>query len=143
MSPIASYARLIGEHAEIARRVADFCDALANAAAADIRASLDHLADALIDHLATEDQSIHPRLMTARDGGTRLAAEAAQRRYETLGDDWLALIDHWTEAHIAADRHGFAEAAGALIERLRGRIVEEDELLYPAALATGQMALRG
>lgn len=143
LPPIASYARLIGEHAEIAARAARLAATTKAADATTIRVALDDLADALVDHLATEDRDVHPRLMAARDGATRLGAEAARRRYETLAADWLALIGHWTEHAIAADRDGFAAAAAALIKRLYDRIREEDDLLYPAALATGQMALRG
>lgn len=140
--PIASYARLIGEHAEIAARAGRLAAATVAGDATTIRAALDCLGDALVEHLATEDREIHPRLMAARDGPTRLGAQEARRRYETLAEDWVALIGHWTQARIAADRDGFAAESSALIERLHARIREEDDLLYPAALASGQMALR-
>jgi hypothetical protein len=141
--PIVSYARLIDEHAEIAARAEQLASVTAFGEAGAVRAALDTLADALVDHLATEDREIHPRLMASTDSTTRLEAGAARRRYETLADDWIALIEHWTEGRIAADRDGFAAASAALIDRLHARIREEDDLLYPAALATGQMALRG
>ncbi|WP_245844213.1 hemerythrin domain-containing protein [Sphingomonas spermidinifaciens] len=143
LPPIASYARLIGEHAEIAARAARLTAATIDSDPVEVRDALDELADALVDHLATEDREVHPRLMTARDGATRWAAEAARQRYETLADDWIALIGHWTTPRIAADHNGFASASAVLIARLHDRIREEDDLLYPAALATGQMALRG
>ena len=143
LPPIASYARLIGEHAEIAARAARLGAATVDSNAETIRAALETLADALIDHLATEDREIHPQLMAARDGGVRASAAAARARYETLASDWVALIDAWQLPRIAADQAGFAAAATALIERLYDRIREEDDLLYPAALLTGQMALRG
>jgi hypothetical protein len=141
--PIASYARLIDEHVEIAARAGHLTAVTRSGDAAAIRTALDTLADALIDHLRTEDRDIHPRLMAATDSTTRMEAEAACRRYETLAADWIALIDHWTARRIAADTGGFAAVSAALIQRLHDRIREEDGLLYPAALATGQMALRG
>jgi uncharacterized membrane protein YccC len=143
LPPIASYARLIGEHAEIAGRAARLADVTVGGEAAAVRAALDELADALIDHLATEDREIHPRLMAARDGGVRISAQEACVRYQSLAQDWIALIEAWPASRIAAERDGFAAESGALIERLYDRIREEDDLLYPAALASGQMALRG
>lgn len=143
LPPIASYARLIGEHAEIASRAARLAAATADGEAMAVRAALDELADALIEHLANEDREIHPRLMAARDGGVRISAQQARVRYETLASDWIALIEAWPTPRIAAEHDGFAAESGALIERLYARIREEDDLLYPAALASGQMALRG
>lgn len=143
LPPIASYARLIGEHAEIASRAVRLATATLTAEATSVRAALDELADALIDHLQTEDREIHPRLMAARDGGVRISAQEARARYESLGNDWIALIEAWPASRIASDREGFATDSGALIERLYARIREEDDLLYPAALASGQMALKG
>ncbi|WP_294260136.1 hemerythrin domain-containing protein [uncultured Sphingomonas sp.] len=143
LPPIASYARLIGEHAEIASRAARLTTANARGEAAAVREALDELADALIEHLANEDREIHPRLMAARDGGVRISAQEARVRYETLATDWIALISDWPTARIAADRDGFAAESAALIDRLHARIREEDDLLYPAALASGQMALKG
>ncbi len=142
LPPIASYARLIGEHAEIASRAARLTTATARGEAAAIRAALDELADALIEHLANEDREIHPRLMAARDGGVRASAQEARVRYESLASDWIALIEAWPTARIATDRNGFAAESNTLVERLYARIREEDDLLYPAALASGQMALR-
>lgn len=143
LPPIASYARLIGEHAEIASRAARLATATARSEAAAVREALDELADALIEHLANEDREIHPRLMAARDGGVRISAQEARVRYETLAADWIALIEKWPSPRIESDREGFATESGALIERLYARIRDEDDLLYPAALASGQMALKG
>ncbi|HTG38231.1 hemerythrin domain-containing protein [Sphingomonas sp.] len=140
--PPASYARLIAEHEAIAQRAEWLSDACDRNCARSMRAALEELATLLLDHLDSEDHDLHPFLMTSRDGATATAARAARLRYETLARDWLALIAHWEEARIAKAPDDFAGEATALIHRLLARISEEDELLYPAALASGQISLR-
>ncbi len=102
--------------------------------AAAARVLLSRLGGTLIVHLAMEDRSLYPSLLSCPDATLR---ETAQRFRDEMGgirSEFAELTARWPGASaIAGDASGFASQVRAHLAALDERIRREDDELFPLA----------
>ena len=141
---MVSYEQLAGEHAAIDGLIAkllielDACPPQPERAIEILRA----LVSELNEHLATEDCTLYPRLLASND--VRSSATAAQflDDLEILRIDWRDFVIEWSGEAITYDWREFTGEARVMLARLRARVRDENELLYPAALQRSAITFR-
>lgn len=141
---MVSFENLLVEHDELAELVGDVEKILVvtrpNAARAiELRTAL---YDLLLDHLAREDAEVYPRLMAAPDPATAYLAGQFFTDYASLTYELDAYLTRWTETAAAAEWPAFCGATRSVLGRLRQRISDENEMLYPTALSASVISLR-
>ena len=107
-------------------------------AASGLSILIARLTGALRIHFAQEDKVLYPSLMASGRGGV---AAVARRFYEEMGQIGPAVAaygERWrTSAAIQQRWAAFCGETDAILGALAGRIVRENEELYPLADAEG------
>jgi hypothetical protein len=137
------YMTLIAEH----DRIESLCDAMLVLVSKEAQpmkaiALLHELAQAVDEHLATEDRLIYDRMWPSDDPTAQMNAKLFVENFALLTSDWAVYLTEWTDASIAADWVVFCEQSRSIIARVRDRVRHENELLYPAAFRAGHMTLK-
>ena len=139
-----SYERLIREHDEIdaaARRLEVAAQAETPDTAA-VAGLLSELACAVDEHLRHEDRAVYSQLIANPDTSARAAPVDFEGMFEALRCDWQNYLSDWDADCLAADWPNFQAETAAIMARLRDRVREETDLIYPLALQRGMIALR-
>lgn len=111
----------------------------ANAQAAYIQ--LIRIARALDDHLTHEDTFLYSRVMRESDLLMEEAVAAFEQAFEDLKQDWDHYLGAWPLQRISAQWPVFQNWTQRMMSRLRERIAQENEVLYPLALRFGHISL--
>lgn len=139
-----SYKQLIDDHDEIDRLTREL-DVVANAAHPDPASASEvllSLATAVREHLAHEDRTIYSRLTNGKrrpPGTPEIDFEAA---FQELSDDWQTYLSDWNLDLLACDWPSFVAETAAMMARLRIRVRDETNLIYPLAMQQGLIGLR-
>jgi len=139
-----SYQRLIREHDELATKASEL-EALLGGGARNPAAAaglLHELAFLVREHLSYEDRRVYSRLIELRSRKDLPSSAEFEALCEALRDDWEAYLVEWDEDCIRADWEEFSAATTALMARLRERVCQETNLIYPLALKEGLIKLR-
>jgi iron-sulfur cluster repair protein YtfE (RIC family) len=135
---------LIEEHDRIVIMAVEFerLVALAEPDMESLIALRARLSSEVVRHLAHEDAFIYPEMI--EHGSERIARTARQfvEEFEDLRNDWVLFLEEWSTECIIGDWIGFREETHAIMRRLRFRVQQENEILYPMALQTGAIRLR-
>ncbi len=97
----------------------------------NIRLALSQLSGKLSIHLAMEDKSLYPRLLTSSDADTRRIAQEFMTEMGGLGAAFNDYNKKWTAQAIKADANGFIKETNAVFSALSQRIARENTQLYP------------
>jgi len=140
-----SYQRLIEEHDAIdtlVRRIEAEVDTSGPSIPA-ISALLADLSLAVSNHLSVEDRSVYTRLIVAKDKESVRVKVDFEEAFQALRADWLAYLADWTSSdNVELDWDTFVNETRAMMPRLRQRVREETNLIYPVALHLGFIRLR-
>jgi len=140
-----SYQRLMEEHDAIdtlARRV-EAEIGKAGPSIPTISALLADLSFAVSDHLSVEDRTVYTRLIAAKDKESVRVELDFEQSFQALRADWLAYLADWTSSdNVELDWDSFVIETRAMMPRLRQRVREETNLIYPVALHHGFIRLR-
>jgi hypothetical protein len=136
--------RLIEEH--------DTMDDMANELMELVRSSepkaneafslLRRLSACLDEHLAGEAGFLYSDHL--RSSSARLEEEvlAFEKTFEDLKLEWSTYLHEWMPDNIELDWRNFDHATQWVMGRLRARITQENDILYPLALHYGRIRLR-
>jgi iron-sulfur cluster repair protein YtfE (RIC family) len=136
------YQTLMAEHDRLVVQIDAFERSVEGGDHVAIHRAFAELSAELIAHLAKEDSTIYPRLIAGDDIASSDAALAVIEEFKDLAADWTALIGWASLEAIEADPVRFTSWSQELVERLRGRVKRENELLYPQALRAAHIRLR-
>jgi hypothetical protein len=139
-----SYQRLIEEHDEIDRLARQLERGVEVDTPDPARAFhlLVELSRAVSEHLSYEDRRVYSRLLAPkapRAVGPEVDFEAS---FQALRTDWLTYLGDWNIETLACDWTAFREETRAMMTRLRSRVRDETNLIYPLALQQGAIRLR-
>jgi hypothetical protein len=137
------YQTLMAEHDRLVVQIDAFERSVESGDPVAIHRDFARLSAELIVHLAKEDSAIYPRLIAGDDIASSEAALAVIEEFRDLAADWTALIGWASLEAIRMEPAHFADWSRELVERLRGRVRRENELLYPQALRAAHIRLRG
>ncbi len=119
-------------------RIAERADpdpAGALAAIADLSFSLD-------DHLSREAMFLHGELLSGRIAAFSDAVSKFNSDFNDLLPDWCDYRRQWDPSAVQAGWAQFCCETTSIMGRLRARISEENNLLYPLALRYSRIRLR-
>jgi hypothetical protein len=136
------YQTLMAEHDRLVVQIDAFERSVEGGDPIEIHRTFAQLSAELIAHLAKEDSNIYPRLIAGADIASSEAARAVIEEFKDLAADWTALIGWASLEAIRNEPERFANWSHDLVERLRGRVRRENELLYPQALRAAHIRLR-
>lgn len=136
------YQTLMAEHDRLIVQIGAFERSVEGGDPIEIHRTFAQLSADLIIHLAKEDSTIYPRLIAGEDIASSEAALAVIEEFKDLAADWTALIGWASLEAIMNEPAHFASWSQELVERLRGRVRRENELLYPQALRAAHIRLR-
>jgi hemerythrin-like domain-containing protein len=103
--------------------------------ASEVRRCLRMLTGILKVHLAMEDKSFYPYLLSHRDAELRQLAEEFLAEREQIQARYLAFIERWLEAGvIESDAATFVEETRAMLMALGMRMMQEDREFHPLIL---------
>ena len=140
-----SYQRLIHEHAEIDKlsRRLEMEVERPEPDVQGVAALLGELSLAVKEHLAAEDRSVYERLIGAKHDKAWRAEVDFEATFQALASDWTTYLADWMTADgIENDWPTFAEETLGMMSRLRQRVRDETDLIYPMALQRGFIRLR-
>jgi Hemerythrin HHE cation binding domain len=134
--------KLLQEHDMIERLVVRL-DGIARStvAAADAAfLAVQQLNQALDSHLAHEDLFLYVDAMKS----CRFSREIEKFRsdFDDLTQDWGSYLVNWSPLEMKSHWADFCKQTLHLMKRLRDRVAQENELLYPMALQTNRIRLR-
>jgi iron-sulfur cluster repair protein YtfE (RIC family) len=136
------YHTLMAEHDRLVVQIDAFERSIESGDTVAIHRDFARLSAELIAHLAKEDSNIYPQLIAGNDIASSEAALAVIEEFKDLAADWTVLIG-WASLEAIRNEPGrFATWSQKLVERLRGRVRRENELLYPQALRAAHIRLR-
>jgi hypothetical protein len=96
-----------------------------------VRDLLTRMAGIVSVHLAAEDNSFYPRLLSDK---RREVSEIAARFQQEMGgikEAFGQYVKQWTRDAIAADPTGFAQDTATVLSKLGSRMDREERELYP------------
>jgi hypothetical protein len=106
-----------------------------------VRRSLNILRGILRIHLAMEDQSFYPYLLSHRDGELRRMAEVFLDARDQIQGRFGDYSARWLEnGAIEEDPEGFAAATREMLLELGTRMVQEDREFHPLVLKRAELA---
>jgi Hemerythrin HHE cation binding domain len=109
--------------------------------ATPVRRSLKVLNGILKVHLAMEDQSFYPYLLSHRDHELRHMAEKFLDARDQIEGRFRAYVTRWLEAGaIEKDASGFVAATRQILMDLGTRMVQEDREFHPLVLKRAEVA---
>ncbi len=100
------------------------------------------LSACLDEHLAAEQGFLYADHFAAVPGRLDGEVAAFERAFADLKEEWALYLLEWMPENIGVDWRNFSHATGWIIGRLRERIAQEDDILYPLALQQGRIRLR-
>lgn len=100
------------------------------------------LSACLDEHLAAEQSFLYANHFAAVPGRLDEEVTAFERTFADLKEEWALYLHEWTPDNISIDWRNFAHATQWIIRRLRERIAQENDILYPLALQKGRIRLR-
>jgi hypothetical protein len=100
---------------------------------ADANRSLAKLNGLVKMHLATEDDSLYPRLMKSADPAVKKTAQEFHKEMGGLREVYAGFAKKWMPAAVTADPSGFDVEFGKVTSALGDRIKRENEVLYALA----------
>lgn len=138
-----SYQRLIEDHDlidQLARKLETIAEADCAEPVEAVRVLM-NLSCAVSEHLAYEDRTVYSRLIDAKP---RLAEPAIdfEQTFQQLRADWLAYLSDWNGETLTLDWACFCDETKAMMARLRTRVGDETDLIYPTAMQRGLIRLR-
>jgi iron-sulfur cluster repair protein YtfE (RIC family) len=139
---MTDYQTLMAEHDRLVVQIDAFERSVEGGDHVAIHRAFAELSADLIAHLAKEDSNIYPRLIAGDDIASSDAALAVIEEFKDLAADWTVLIGWASLEAIKAEPVRFTSWSQELVERLRGRVRQENELLYPQALRAAHIRLR-
>jgi iron-sulfur cluster repair protein YtfE (RIC family) len=99
--------------------------------AAEVRKLVSALAGKLSIHLAMEDKSLYPKLMTHKNPDVRALSTRYTEEMGMLAEHFTRFNQRWLTAQmIAKDAEGFVAEINLLFEALRTRIDKENHELF-------------
>lgn len=104
-------------------------------------ASLAYLADLVASHLEKENVLVYATVAKVR-GRSAEQAWAVVTDLNALQADWQVYLAEWTADRVASRWAEFQRDTTAILSRLRARVREETQWLYPLALEHGVLRLR-
>lgn len=139
-----TYERLMEEHDRIDQQLSRLINVIDRTTEDAVAATLilSDLSEELRLHLAHEDSLMYRPMVAAQQPGFAKAADAFCQQFDALRRDWDQYLVEWTTGIIRADWAGFRASTIDIIDRLRARVLAENELLYTAALQAGAISLR-
>jgi hypothetical protein len=100
--------------------------------AAPVAAGLQRLAVMLKAHLALEDASLYPKLLTHTDASVAATAQRYQQEMGGLRTAFVNYVERWpTASSIQEQPDGFVAQTRDVVAALLARIEREDGELYP------------
>lgn len=100
--------------------------------AAEIRRLLSQLSGKLSFHLAMEDKSLYPSLLTHSDPAVKNIAKRYSDEMGSLAQTFGNYLNKWANTMVInADLAGFTKETKAIFAALTKRIQREDTELYP------------
>jgi hemerythrin-like domain-containing protein len=129
--------RYKSDHARIVRLVAE----LKQLVLADCKAHADAIAQKVVEmsfaikfHLAIEDQILYPHLKKSTDERVAGTARRFQDEMGPLACDFAAFVRRWnTKYLVGSEPAAMRSEAINILERIRRRMHEENQELYPLA----------
>lgn len=100
------------------------------------------LSACLDEHLASEQGFLYADHFQAKTARLDEEVAAFERAFEDLKEEWALYLQEWTPDNIAIDWRNFSHATQWIMGRLRERIAQENDILYPLALQCGRIRLR-
>lgn len=131
------------EHDMIDQRASDLIDMVGGSPCAHsaASASLATLADLVASHLEKENVLVYATVAKVR-GRSAEEAWAVVTDLNALQADWQAYLAEWNPDRVANGWIEFQRDTAAILSRLRARVREETQWLYPLALEHGVLRLR-
>lgn len=96
----------------------------------------------LDEHLAAGRNLLYANHSAAVPGRLDEEAAAFERALTDLKEDWALYLHEWIPDNIGIDWRNFSHATQWIINRLRERIAQESDILYPLTLHQGGIRLR-
>lgn len=106
-------------------------------------ATLRRLSASVNEHLSVENGFLYGEHFRAKPGRLEQEVEAFERDFRHLDEEWPLYMREWTPENIAVDWLNFAHSTLWVMGRFRDRIAQENDILYPLALQSGRIRLRG
>ena len=98
---------------------------------------------AVSEHLAVEDRSVYAPLVGAKHDKPWRSEVDFEAALQELRADWQTYLADWVVTDkIKGDWPAFAEETRAMMARLRQRVRDETDLIYPMAMQRGYIRLR-
>ena len=140
-----SYERLVAEHSAIDKlcRRLERAVEISQPDGVGAAALLGQLSLAVGEHLAAEDRSVYAPLIGAKHDKPWRAEVDFEAAFQELRADWQTYLAEWVSTDtIESDWPTFAEETRAMMVRLRQRVRDETDLIYPMAMQRGYIRLR-
>jgi hypothetical protein len=100
------------------------------------------LSACLDEHLAGEAGFLYRDHLAARPDRLEEEVRRFEADFADLTEEWTLYLREWTLDNIAIDWCNYAHATLWIMGRLRERIAQENDILYPLALHHGRIRLR-
>lgn len=107
-----------------------------------IEAALHDLNELVMHHVDHEDVLIYDLANHLRQLGRHEQEQSMSEELAKLQGDWMRYLKAWAKGGIADDPERFRNDTNDLLQRVRGRVHIESELLYFTALRHGLILLR-
>lgn len=137
--------RLIQDHQamdDMARDIMEMVSPSAPPRAIDAFNALRRLSACLDEHLAGEASFLYTDQLRAETSRLETEIAAFERDFEDLKQEWALYLHEWTPDNIAIDWRNYSHATLWIMNRLRARIMQENDILYPLALQQSRIRLR-
>jgi len=94
------------------------------------------------EHLKGEEDFLYTDHYRAMPNRLEEEVAAFERDYRDLTEEWSIYMSEWTLENITVDWRNYDHATQWVMGRLRKRIIQENEMLYPLALQHSRIRLR-
>jgi hypothetical protein len=136
--------RLIEEHNHMDDMALDLMNLVRSPEqrALDAFTLLRRLSGSLDEHLAGEEGFLYADHFRAAPNRLEEEIIAFEHAFEDMKEEWSIYLAEWTLDNIMIDWRNFDHATQWIMGRLRERIAQENEILYPMALHYGRIRLQ-
>lgn len=102
--------------------------------AEEVRTLLSSLSGKLLVHLAMEDKSLYPNMISSDNDDAKKAAEEFMTEMGTLAEAFTGYVKSWPSADKIKEKPDeFSSQTRAVFQALKDRIGREEATLYPLA----------
>lgn len=127
---VQEHAAILASVAELSKLIeagiAEHADSIAKAIAT--------MSSAIVQHLASEDETLYPVLIGSGDSSVAAMGRKFQSEMGNIAGVYMEFAGAWSDGtKVAADPERFREQANGISKALRERIQREHAELYPAA----------